>query len=121
MIVAGGELIGQGRNSPIASLDPTAHAEILAIREAALALGNYRLTDATIYCTLEPCIMCAGAIVMARIPRLVFAARDLRFGGVRAKFQLADSPLLNHQVEISEGLLGAEATAMLQDFFNSRR
>lgn len=121
VIVASGEAIGKGRNSPIASLDPTAHAEILAIRQAAFALGNYRLTEATIYCTLEPCIMCAGAIVMARIPRLVFAARDLRFGGVRAKFQLADSPLLNHQVEITEGLLGAEATAMLQAFFSSRR
>ena len=121
VIVAGGEVIGKGRNSPIASLDPTAHAEILAIRQAAFAVSNYRLTDATIYCTLEPCVMCAGAIVMARIPRLVFGARDLRFGGVRAKFQLADSPLLNHQVEIVEGVLGAAATAMLQEFFNSRR
>ncbi len=121
VIVARGEVIGKGRNSPIASLDPTAHAEILAIRQAAFAVSNYRLTDATIYCTLEPCVMCAGAIVMARIPRLVFGARDLRFGGVRAKFQLADSPLLNHQVEIIEGVLGAAATAMLQEFFSSRR
>lgn len=121
VIVAGGEIIGKGRNSPIGLLDPTAHAEMLAIRQAAFALGNYRLTDSTIYCTLEPCVMCAGAIVMARIPRLVFAARDLRFGGVRAKFQIADSPLLNHQVEITEGILGAEATAMLQDFFSARR
>lgn len=121
VIVAGGEIVGKGRNSPILSLDPTAHAEILAIRQAAFALTNYRLTEATIYSTLEPCVMCAGAIVMARIPKLVFGARDLRFGGVRARFQLADSPLLNHQVEIVEGVLGAEATIMLRQFFSARR
>jgi tRNA(adenine34) deaminase len=121
VIVASGELIGKGRNSPLASLDPTAHAEMLAIRQAAFALGNYRLTDAILYSTLEPCVMCAGALVMARIPTLVFGARDLRFGGVRAKFQIADSPALNHQVEIVEGILGAESTVLLQRFFNSRR
>jgi tRNA(adenine34) deaminase len=121
VIVAGGEVIGKGRNSPLVSLDPTAHAEMLAIRQAAFALGNYRLTDATLYATLEPCVMCAGALVMARIPTLVFGARDLRFGGVRAKFQLADSPLLNHRVEVIEGVLGAESTALLQKFFASRR
>lgn len=121
VIVAGGEVIGQGRNSPIAGLDPTAHAEILAIRQAALAAGNYRLSDATLYVTLEPCVMCAGAMVNARIGRLVFGARDLRFGGVRSKFQVADSPLLNHRVEVIEGILGAEATAMLRQFFASRR
>ncbi|MDP9055539.1 MAG: tRNA adenosine(34) deaminase TadA [Acidobacteriota bacterium] len=121
VIVAGGEIIGQGRNSPLALLDPTAHAEMLAIRQAALALANYRLSDATMYCTLEPCPMCAGALVAARVRTLVFGARDLRFGGVRSKFQIADSPLLNHRVEIVEGVLGAEATAMLQRFFNARR
>jgi tRNA(adenine34) deaminase len=121
VIVAGGEVIGKGRNSPLASLDPTAHAEMLAIRQAALVLGNYRLTAATLYATLEPCVMCAGALVMARIPTLVFGARDLRFGGVRAKFRIADSPMLNHQVEVIEGVLGAESTAMLQRFFNLRR
>jgi tRNA(adenine34) deaminase len=121
VIVAGGEVIGKGRNSPLALIDPTAHAEMLAIRQAALALGNYRLNDATLYATLEPCVMCAGALVMARFPRLVFGARDLRFGGVRAKFQIADSPLLNHRVEVIEGVCGAEATALLQQFFNSRR
>jgi tRNA(adenine34) deaminase len=121
VIVAGGEVIGKGRNSPLASLDPTAHAEMLAIRQAALVLGNYRLTGATLYATLEPCVMCAGALVMARIPTLVFGARDLRFGGVRAKFRIADSPMLNHQVEVIEGVLGAESTAMLQRFFNLRR
>ncbi len=121
VVVAGGELIGQGRNSPLEQLDPTAHAEMLAIRQAAFAAGNYRLTDAVLYCTLEPCVMCAGALVAARVGTLVFAARDLRFGGVRSKFQIADSPLLNHRVEIVEGVLGAEATAMLQRFFAARR
>ena len=114
-------IIGQARNSPIDLLDPTAHAEMLALRQAAIAAGNYRLTGATLYCTLEPCAMCAGALVAARIRTLVFGARDLRFGGVRSKFQIADSPLLNHRVEIVEGVLGAESTAMLQRFFNSRR
>jgi tRNA(adenine34) deaminase len=121
VVVVGGEIVGKGRNSPIDSLDPTAHAEMLAIRQAAFAIGNYRLTDATLYSTLEPCAMCAGALVVARIRTLVFGARDLRFGGVRAKFQIADSPLLNHRVEVIEGVLGAESTAMLQRFFNARR
>jgi tRNA(adenine34) deaminase len=116
-----GEIIGQARNSPIGLLDPTAHAEMLALRQASLAAANYRLAGATLYCTLEPCPMCAGALVAARIGTLVFGARDLRFGGVRSKFQIADSPLLNHQVEIVEGVLGAESTAMLQRFFNPRR
>ena len=116
VVVANGEIVGEGRNSPIGLLDPTAHAEVLAIRQAAIAAGNYRLTDATLYCTLEPCAMCAGALVAARIQTLVFGARDLRFGGVRSKFQIADSPLLNHQVAVVEGVLGAEATAMLQRF-----
>jgi tRNA(adenine34) deaminase len=121
VVVAEGEVIGEGRNSPIALLDPTAHAEMLAIRQAAFAINNYRLNEATLYATLEPCAMCAGALVAARIRTLVFGARDLRFGGVRSKFQIADSPLLNHRVEIVEGVLGAESTAMLQRFFNSRR
>jgi tRNA(adenine34) deaminase len=121
LVVSHGEIIGQARNSPIGLLDPTAHAEMLALRQASIAVGNYRLTDGTLYCTLEPCPMCAGALVAARVGTLVFGARDLRFGGVRSKFQIADSPLLNHQVEIVEGVLGAESTAMLQQFFNARR
>ncbi len=121
VVVAEDEIIGQARNSPIDLLDPTAHAEMLAIRQAALAIGNYRLSGATLYCTLEPCAMCAGALVAARIGTLVFGARDLRFGGVRSKFQIADSPLLNHRVEIIEGVLGPESTEMLQRFFNARR
>jgi tRNA(adenine34) deaminase len=121
VLVAGGEIIGQGRNSPIEMLDPTAHAEMLALRQGAIAMGNYRLSDATLYCTLEPCPMCAGALVAARVKTLVFGARDLRFGGVRSKFQIADSPLLNHRVEVVEGVLGAESTAMLQRFFQKTR
>ncbi len=94
---------------------------MLAIRQAAISTGGYRLAGATLYCTLEPCAMCAGALVAARIHTLVFGARDLRFGGIRSKFQIADSPLLNHRVAIVEGVLGAEATEMLQRFFNARR
>ena len=121
VVVVEDEIIGQARNSPIGLLDPTAHAEMLALRQASIAAANYRLTGATIYSTLEPCPMCAGALVAARIRTLVFGARDLRFGGVRSKFQIADSPLLNHRVEIVEGVLGAESTAMLQRFFKERR
>jgi tRNA(adenine34) deaminase len=121
VLVANGEIVGKARNSPIELIDPTAHAEMLALRQAALALDSYRLRDATLYCTLEPCPMCAGALVAARVGTLVFGARDLRFGGVRSKFQIADSPLLNHRVEVIEGVLGAEATALLQGFFNARR
>ena len=121
VVVVDGEIVGEGRNSPIELLDPTAHAETLALRQAALAVGNYRLSDATLYATLEPCPMCAGALVAARVKTLVFAARDLRFGGVRSKFEIADSPLLNHRVEVVEGILAAEAAAMLQRFFAPRR
>jgi tRNA(adenine34) deaminase len=121
VVVAEDEIIGQARNSPIGLLDPTAHAEMLALRQASIAAATYRLTGATLYSTLEPCPMCAGALVAGRIRTLVFGARDLRFGGVRSKFQIADSPLLNHRVEIVEGVLGAESTAMLQRFFKDRR
>ena len=121
VVVLDGRVVGRGRNSPISRNDPTAHAEILAVREAAAAIGNYRLECATMYATLEPCVMCAGALVAARISRLVFGARDLRFGGVRSKFRLADTDVLNHRVEIVEGVLGAECAELLQRFFSSRR
>lgn len=121
VVVRDGEEIGAGFNSPIGSCDPTAHAEMVALREAARRTGNYRLNGATLYVTLEPCVMCAGAIVHARIARLVFGARDIRFGGVRSKFRLADSELLNHRAEVVEGVLGAECAALLEDFFRRRR
>lgn len=121
VVVLAGREIGAGFNRPVSACDPAAHAEILALREAAARTGNYRLNGATLYVTLEPCVMCAGAIVHARIERLVFGARDIRFGGVRSKFRLADSDLLNHRVEISEGVLGAECAALLEEFFRRRR
>jgi tRNA(adenine34) deaminase len=121
VVVRDDKIIGRGWNRPAFECDPTAHAEIMALREAGREIGNYRLNECELFVTLEPCAMCAGALVAARIRTLVFAARDLRFGGVRSKFQIADSPVLNHRVEIIEGVLGAESTAMLQRFFNSRR
>jgi tRNA(adenine34) deaminase len=121
VLVMDGEIRGCGWNCPIARHDPTAHAEILALREAAAAVANYRLEGAVLYCTLEPCVMCAGALVAARIARLVFGARDLRFGGVRGKFRVADSDLLNHRVEVVEGVLGVECVELLRGFFEGRR
>jgi len=119
--VIGERIVGRGANSPIAKNDPTAHAEILALRQAAEAVGNYRLEDATLYVTLEPCVMCAGALVAARVRTLVFGTRDLRFGGVRSKFRIADSELLNHRVQIVEGVLAAECVDLVKKFFESRR
>ncbi len=121
VVTVAGEIAGRGANAPIAHHDPTAHAEILALREAAAAIGNYRVEGATLYCTLEPCVMCAGALVAARVRRLVFGARDLRFGGIRSKFRIADSDLLNHQVEIVEGVLAPECVELLRAFFEERR
>ena len=121
VVVVNGIVAGQGFNSPIRLNDPTAHAEILALREAAQTLGNYRLEGAALYVTIEPCVMCAGALVNARVKRLAFGARDLRFGGVRSKFRLADSELLNHRVEVIEGVLGAECLEMMKEFFERRR
>jgi tRNA(adenine34) deaminase len=121
VLVIDGAVAGEGWNRPIQTNDPTAHAEIEAIRMAGGALRNYRLAGSTLYVTLEPCAMCAGALVNARVERLVFAARDIRFGAVRSMFRVADSELLNHRVRVEEGLLGAEAAAMLRLFFETRR
>lgn len=121
VLVADGAIVARTFNSPIAANDPTAHAEMLAMREGARVLRNYRLGGTTLYVTLEPCAMCAGAMVNARVGRLVFGCRDLRFGGVRSKFRIADSELLNHRVEIVEGVLAAEAAALLKTFFDARR
>ncbi len=121
VVVLHGEVIGEGWNRPISSRDPTWHAEIEAIRGAAARLGNYRLTGTALYVTLEPCAMCAGAIIAARIERLVFAARDIRFGAVRSNFRLADSDLLNHRARIEEGLFAAEAGELLANFLREKR
>jgi tRNA(adenine34) deaminase len=121
VVTLNGQVIGAGFNQPVRAQDPTAHAEIVALRAAAAAIGNYRIEGATLYVTLEPCPMCAGALVHSRIARLVFGARDLRFGGVRSNFQIADSDLLNHRVEVIEGVRAAECTALLVEFFRERR
>jgi len=119
--VLGSEIVAAAYNAPISRNDPTAHAEMLALRQAAEKIGNYRLAGVNLYCTLEPCAMCAGAMVAARIERLVFGARDLRFGAVRSKFQLADCELLNHRVEIVEGVLATECVELLREFFEGKR
>jgi len=121
VVVLDGAVVGSASNAPIACSDPTAHAEILALRQAAGAVKNYRLEGATLFCTLEPCVMCAGALVAARVQRLVFGARDLRFGGVRSKFEIADSPLLNHRVEVVEGVMAVECVELLRGFFEAQR
>jgi tRNA(adenine34) deaminase len=121
VVVADGTIAGRGGNATIALNDPTAHAEMLALREAAHNLGSHRLTGACMYVTMEPCAMCAGALVTARVTRLVFGTRDLRFGAVRSKFRIADSDLLNHRLEITEGVLAAECLQRLQRFFAERR
>jgi tRNA(adenine34) deaminase len=121
VVVMEGEIVGRGWNAPVARNDPTAHAEVLALREAAIRTGNHRLPLAALYVTLEPCAMCAGALVAARVGRLVFGARDLRFGAVRSKFRIADSGILNHSVEVVEGVLAVECVELLRDFFAAKR
>lgn len=121
VVAVGDEVIATGWNRPIAASDPTAHAEIEALRKASEKMTNYRLPSATLYVTLEPCPMCAGAIVAARVKEVVFGARDLRFGGIRSKFRIADSELLNHRAVVREGLLAAECGQLLTAFFESRR
>ncbi len=121
VVVHDGRVVGRGANRQIRDADPTAHAEMVALRQAAHELGDYRLRDATLYVTLEPCAMCAGALVTARVAGLVFGSRDLRFGAVRSKFRLADSELLNHRLEIEEGVLAGECLELLRSFFQRRR
>ena len=116
-----GELLSAAFNRTITDNDPTAHAEILVIREAAEKLDNYRLTGTTIYTTIEPCVMCAGALVNARIGRLVFGAHDDRFGAVETQFRLCDNQALNHRIEIRSGVLADECRALMQEFFRVRR
>ncbi len=118
--IDGRELAGAG-NRTIIDSDPTGHAEILALRKAATAIGNYRLGGCTVYSTIEPCAMCAGALVNARISRLVFGATDIRFGAVKTHFQICSSELLNHRIEVKYGLLETECRSLMQDFFRTRR
>ncbi len=121
VIVCGGELVGTGFNRPISRHDPTAHAEIEALRAAGQALGNYRLGGCTLYVTLEPCAMCAGAMVHARIARLVYGATDPKAGAAGSVFDLARSATLNHRMEVSSGVLASDCRDLLQDFFRGRR
>lgn len=119
--VLGNEVIARGHNMREVLNDPTAHAEILTIRETAIKLGRWRLHDVTLYVSIEPCAMCAGAIVLARIPSVIFGARDPKGGGCGSIFQILQEPLLNHRVEIVAGIKEAECRRVLQDFFENRR
>ncbi|MGB7068327.1 MAG: tRNA adenosine(34) deaminase TadA [Pyrinomonadaceae bacterium] len=116
-----GELIASGYNQTITTNDPTAHAEIVVLRAASARLGNYRLLGTTMYTTIEPCVMCAGALVNARVERLVYGARDERFGAVETQFRLCDSDLLNHRMTITSGVMGENCRKLIQDFFRTRR
>ncbi len=121
VIVKDGDLLGEGFNQPISSSDPTAHAEVVALRQAAARVANYRLVDATIYVTLEPCIMCVGALVHARIARLIFGTTEPKAGAVVSKMQLLDGDFLNHRVNFSQGLLADQCQHQLTSFFALRR
>lgn len=121
VLVRDGQVIAAAHNSPISRHDPSAHAEIRVLREAGQRVANYRLPDTTLYVTLEPCPMCAGALVHARVARLVYGAPDLRAGAAGTVFDIVRSPALNHQLEVEGGVCGAEAAALLQDFFRARR
>lgn len=121
VVVIDNEVIGAGHNCPVSSTDPTAHAEIQALRDACNKVGNYRLPGATLYATLEPCLMCAGAILQARLCRVVFGARDEKAGAVGSTANLLQSPLANHQCEVKAGVLGDESARLLQAFFAARR
>ena len=121
VIVKENQIIGEGWNQPITTHDPSAHAEMLAMRAAAKSLGNYRLLDTTLYVTLEPCAMCAGAMVHARIKRLVYAATDPRAGAAGTLFNIVQHDALNHRVEVTGGVLEEECAALLRNFFRTRR
>lgn len=121
VLVRGHRLLAEGYNRTIAAVDPTAHAEVVVIREGALRLGDWRLTETTLYVTLEPCALCAGAIVLARIPRVVFGAPDLRFGMAVTLGNLLQDPRLNHRVELTGGVLAQASSDLLRGFFRGRR
>lgn len=121
VLVHNDKIIARTGNRTIRDCDPTAHAEIIVLREGARVLGNYRLVETTLYVTVEPCSMCAGAMIQARIPRLVYGANDPRGGAVRTCFELLSDPRLNHQVEITPGVLAGQCAAVIQSFFAERR
>ncbi len=121
VVVVDDVIVGRAHNAPIALVDPTAHAEVLALREAAQKVGNYRLPGAMLYATLEPCAMCCGAIIQARLARVVYGAPDPLAGAVESRYRLLDDGRLNHRVEARAGVLGAECGALLKEFFETRR
>ena len=121
VVVKGGEIVGQGYNAPISRHDPSAHAEIMALRAAALHLGNYRLVDCELFVTLEPCMMCAGAIMHARIARLVYGAKDLKTGACGSVLDCFAEPRLNHHTQVTGGVLAVECGTLLSNFFALRR
>ena len=121
VVVLDGRIAGRGFNQPIGSHDPTAHAEIVALREAARALGNYRLTGAAMYVTIEPCLMCVGAMVHARVATLVFGAPEPKAGAVVSSCRAHELPSLNHRIEVVGGVLEDDCRAIIQEFFRGRR
>ena len=121
VVVHEGEVVGLGRNERELTGDPTAHAEIIALREASTKLGNWRLLDTVLYVTLEPCAMCAGAIVLSRVPRVVFATTDPKAGAAGSVFDVLAEPRLNHRPEVQNGLFAEEAANQLRDYFAERR
>ena len=121
IVVIDGELVAEGFNAPIAGCDPTAHAEIVALRRAAQQVRNYRLTHATLYVTIEPCLMCVGAMVHARIARLVYGAPEPKAGAIESAIRALEHPTLNHRFEVSGGVLADEAREVMQAFFQRRR
>ncbi len=121
VIVHDGEIIGRGHNLRETSNDPTTHAEMVAIREAAAKIGHWRLLNTTLYVTLEPCVMCMGAIILARIPHLIYACRDPRAGAVGSIYDFSQDERFNHKVEVTEGVLGEECSTMLSGFFQELR
>jgi tRNA(adenine34) deaminase len=121
VLVRDGEIIAEGWNRPISTCDPTAHAEIIAMRAGAQVVGSYRLVDTTLYVTLEPCAMCAGAMIHARVRRLVFATTDPRAGAAGSVFNIVQHPALNHRIECTVGVFADEAGRQLRDFFIARR
>ncbi len=121
VVAPDGTIISRAGNRTISDNDPTAHAEILALRLAAMKTGNYRLTECAVYTTIEPCVMCAGALVNARIKRLIFGAHDARYGAVRSMFRLCDDERLNHRIDVSHGMLEKECSELMKSFFRERR
>jgi len=120
-VVSGETLLSVAGNRTRTDCDPTAHAEIVALREAARKVGNYRLPDATVYSTIEPCAMCAGALIQARVKRLVYGARDERAGAVESRFRICDTVFLNHRIELTAGVLEDDCREIMQEFFQRRR